>query len=121
MNVLSSVPDSKDSVNLGLQSVASLDMLTEVRSAMKKLIEDKITDFEFNLNNKIITRIENLERSTETFINTAQSLDSRYAIDNRRLNKMEETMNEHINIIEKMNLRLKNFIENQEESKGLLL
>ena len=35
-------------------TLASLDMIQEVKQAMTKLIENKIADLEFNLNNKIV-------------------------------------------------------------------
>jgi len=51
--------------------VANADMITEVKAAMTKLLENKIVDLEFNLNNRIITRIENMEKNSETHLRTA--------------------------------------------------
>jgi len=45
-----------------MKALASLDTITEVREAMKKLIEDKVADFEFNMNNKLVSRMERIEK-----------------------------------------------------------
>jgi|Laugresu1bdmlbdd_1035124.scaffolds.fasta_scaffold199273_1 hypothetical protein len=37
-------------------SVASMDIITEVKASMTKLLENKIVDLEFNLNNKIVSQ-----------------------------------------------------------------
>lgn len=36
-------------------SIGNLDIITEVKASMTKLLENKIIDLEFNLNNKIVT------------------------------------------------------------------
>lgn len=36
-----------------------MDILTEVKAAMTKLLENKIVDLEFNLNNKIVSTLFN--------------------------------------------------------------
>lgn len=82
-----------------------MDLITELKASMTKLIENKMVDLEFNLNNKIITRIENMEKNAETHLRTAQNLENRYTIDSKRMEKLEETMAEQINIIESMNRR----------------
>jgi hypothetical protein len=38
---------------------------------MTKLLENKIVDLEFNLNNRIVTRIENIEKNSEIHLRTA--------------------------------------------------
>ena len=73
---------------------ASADLITEVKASMTKLLESKIVDLEFNLNNRIITRIENMEKNSETHLRTAQNLENRYTIDSKRMEKLEETMAE---------------------------
>jgi hypothetical protein len=88
---------------------------------MTKLLESKMVDLEFNLNNRIITRIENMEKNSETHLRTAQNLENRYTIDSKRMEKLEETMAEQINIIESMNRRQKSFMEGQDELKKNLM
>lgn len=39
-----------------------MDIITEVKASMTKLLENKIIDLEFNLNNKIVTRISILNQ-----------------------------------------------------------
>jgi len=34
--------------------MANMDIITEVKASMTKLLENKIIDLEFNLNNKIV-------------------------------------------------------------------
>ncbi len=46
------MPASKSQRN---DSMASMDIISEVKTAMNKLIENKIIDLEFNLNNKIVS------------------------------------------------------------------
>ncbi|CDW73709.1 UNKNOWN [Stylonychia lemnae] len=113
-----------------LDSMAALDMINEVKVAMSKLIENKIIDLEFNLNNKIvynfnlqfqITRIENIERNSDMHLRTAQILENRYTIDSRRMDKIEETMHDQISIIESMSRRQKSFMDSQEEFKKNLM
>ena len=101
--------------------VPSADLITEVKASMTKLLESKIVDLEFNLNNRIITRIENMEKNSETHLRTAQNLENRYTIDSKRMEKLEETMAEQINIIESMNRRQKSFMEGQDELKKNLM
>eukprot|EP00347_Sterkiella_histriomuscorum_P022366 403330738 len=108
-------PQQKQKNNV--DSLAALEMINEVKTAMTKLIENKIIDLEFNLNNKIITRIENIERNSEIHLRTAQNLENRHTIDQRRMEKLEETMTDQINIIESMSRRQKSFIESQDENK----
>jgi hypothetical protein len=45
--------------------------MNEVKNSMQKLLENKIIDLEFNLNNKIIARIETIEKSSEIHLRTA--------------------------------------------------
>ena len=54
--------DHSSEIHNKMKSLASLDMITEVRETMKKLIEDKVVDLEFNLNNKLVTRMERIEK-----------------------------------------------------------
>lgn len=42
--------------------VASQDNLQSLRTAMKSLVEEKFQDMEFSLNNKIITRLDAMEK-----------------------------------------------------------
>jgi hypothetical protein len=51
--------------------MANADLITEVKASMTKLLENKMVDLEFNLNNRIITRIENMEKNAETHLRTA--------------------------------------------------
>ena len=46
-------------------------MLTEIKQSMTKMLENKIIDLEFNLNNKIIARIEGIEKNSEINLRTA--------------------------------------------------
>jgi hypothetical protein len=48
-----------------------MDILNEVKQSMTKLLENKIVDLEFNLNNRIVTRIENIEKNSEIHLRTA--------------------------------------------------
>ncbi len=108
-----------------------MDIIGEVKATMTKFLENKIIDLEFNLNNKIVTvlflnfmqvtRIENIEKNSETHLRTAQNLENRYTIDSKRMEKLEETMAEQINIIESMNRRQKSFMEGQDELKKNLM
>ncbi len=108
-----------------------MDIIGEVKATMTKFLENKIIDLEFNLNNKIVTvlflnfmqvtRIENIEKNSETHLRTAQNLENRYTIDSKRMEKLEETMAEQINLIESMNRRQKSFMEGQDELKKNLM
>ena len=40
-------------------SIGNMDIITEVKASMTKLLENKIIDLEFNLNNKIVTSLLN--------------------------------------------------------------
>jgi predicted nuclease with TOPRIM domain len=68
-----------------------------------------------------VTRIENIEKNSEIHLRTAQNLENRYTIDSKRMEKLEETMAEQINIIESMNRRQKSFMEGQDELKKNLM
>ncbi len=48
-------------------------------------------------------------------------MENRYTIDSKRMEKLEETMAEQINIIESMNRRQKSFMEGQDELKKNLM
>lgn len=40
-------------------SLGGMDIITEVKASMTKLLENKIIDLEFNLNNRIVTALSN--------------------------------------------------------------
>lgn len=42
---------------------SSSEMIEDVKKTMQKLIDDKMTDLEFNLNNKVISRLEQVEKT----------------------------------------------------------
>lgn len=52
---------------------------------------------------------------------TAFNLENKYAVDSKRMDKLEEQMGDHITIFETMNRRLKSFMEAQDELKNNII
>ena len=70
-----------------------------MRVEFEKSQEERVHDIEFSINNKIMSRIENLERTNE--LNSREfekSLNDNMRLEDR-LNKMEETMKMNYNVL----------------------
>lgn len=96
-------------------------MVEDIKKTMQKLIDDKITDLEFSLNNKVISRLEQVEKTQDSYVSMAHTLDSAQSAATLRMNKQDDLVNDHIIIIEKMNARLKSFMDMQDELKESML
>lgn len=73
--------------------------LQAMRVEFEKSQEERVHDIEFSINNKIMSRIENLERTNE--LNSwefEKSLNDNMRLEDR-LNKMEETMKMNYNVL----------------------
>ena len=73
--------------------------LQAMRVEFEKSQEERVHDIEFSINNKIMSRIENLERTNE--LNSREfekSLNDNMWLEDR-LNKMEETMKMNYNVL----------------------
>lgn len=100
---------------------SSSEMVEDIKKTMQKLIDDKITDLEFSLNNKVISRLEQVEKTQDSYVSMAHTLDSAQSAATLRMNKQDDLVNDHIIIIEKMNARLKSFMDMQDELKESML
>jgi hypothetical protein len=51
-------------------------------------LDDKIQDIEYSINNKIVTRLEMLERSQEAQVRAANVLENKYELENEKTLKI---------------------------------
>lgn len=107
-------------MNKGGSGVSS-EMVDDIKKTMQKLIDDKMTDIEFNINNKVLARLEQVEKTQDQYVSMAHSLDSSAQAATLRMNKQDDLVNDHIIIIEKMNARLKSFMDMQDELKDTIM
>ena len=70
-----------------------------IRLEFKKNLDDKIQDIEYSINNKVVTRLEMLERSQEAQVRAANVLENKIELENEKTLKIEETLKDHIDII----------------------
>jgi hypothetical protein len=68
-----------------------------------------------------MTRIEQIEKTQDSYVSMAHTLDSASNAQTIRMNKQDDLINDHIIIIEKMNSRLKSFMDMQDELKESIM
>lgn len=73
------------------------------RIEIHKLLDDKIHDIEYSINNKIMTRIELIEKNMDALNKQSQALDEKFNIENDKNNKIEEAMKANFNVITQLN------------------
>ena len=92
-----------------------------LRIEFEKQQEERVHDIEFSINNKIMSRIENVERTVESTSRELDKSGSGTMKLEERLTKVEDTMKMNYNVISQLNEKVNRHINLFDNTKQMLL
>ena len=103
------------------QEVRLNNAIQALRIEFEKGQEERVHDIEFSINNKIMSRIENMERTMESSSRDSEQHGANQAKLEERVNKMEDTMKMNYNVISQLNEKVNRHINLFDNTKRMLL
>ena len=103
------------------QEVRLNNAIQALRIEFEKGQEERVHDIEFSINNKIMSRIENMERTIESSSRDSEQQGANQAKLEEWVNKMEDTMKMNYNVISQLNEKVNRHINLFDNTKRMLL
>lgn len=95
--------------DMAMETRKEMDRLADdkqLRADVQNMVDEKIENIEFNINNKVVSRLELLEKSYDSQAQNTMAIENKQEHENQKAVRVEETLKDQIELIQALNQKI---------------